>query len=159
MPLAIRLRVVDVADDCTPLAGYAVYAWHCDREGRYSLYSAGATEQNYLRGVQETDEDGVVEFTSIFPACYTGRWPHVHFEVFQSLDAAADSDNAVATSQSRSPTVFAESGYEQSVTNLKQLTLTTDNVFRDDGAAQQLASTTGSVGAGYSAELTIAVNA
>ena len=31
--------------------------WHCDREGGYSLYSDGVTEENYLRGVQITDAD------------------------------------------------------------------------------------------------------
>lgn len=34
----------------TALAGAAVYLWHCDRDGRYSLYSSGAENENYLRG-------------------------------------------------------------------------------------------------------------
>jgi protocatechuate 3,4-dioxygenase beta subunit len=38
--------------------GAAVYAWHCDAQGRYSLYSTGVTNQNYLRGVQPTDTSG-----------------------------------------------------------------------------------------------------
>ena len=80
---------------CAPLAGAAVYLWHCDREGRYSMYSEGVADENYLRGVQETDADGTVTFTSIFPAAYSGRWPHIHFEVYPSLD---DGDHAPATS-------------------------------------------------------------
>ena len=56
--------------------------WHCDRLGRYSLYGAGVTNQNYLRGTQEADASGNVTFTSIFPGCYSGRWPHIHFEVY-----------------------------------------------------------------------------
>ena len=36
-------------------------------------YSPGATNQNYLRGVQAADGSGNVTFTSIFPGCYAGR--------------------------------------------------------------------------------------
>jgi protocatechuate 3,4-dioxygenase beta subunit len=46
-----------------------VYVWHCDRDGGYSLCSDGITAENYLRGVQIADDQGVVKFTSIFPAC------------------------------------------------------------------------------------------
>ena len=85
VPLTIRLLIQDEGNACEPLAGAAVYIWHCDREGRYSLYSQGAEDQNYLRGVQAAGDDGMVTFTSIFPACYSGRWPHIHFEVYPSL--------------------------------------------------------------------------
>ena len=46
--------------------GAAVYLWHCDRDGLYSLYTV--PDQNYLRGVQAADASGEVTFTSIFPA-------------------------------------------------------------------------------------------
>ncbi len=88
VPLAITLSLVDTANGCTAFAGAAVYVWHCDREGRYSMYSEGVTDQNYLRGVQEADANGQVTFTSIFPAAYSGRWPHIHFEVYPSLGEA-----------------------------------------------------------------------
>src|SRR5262245_57845525 len=68
VPLNIALTIVS-ASTCIPLSSRAVYLWHCDKAGRYSLYTAGATNQNYLRGVQETDSAGKVTFTSIFPAC------------------------------------------------------------------------------------------
>src|SRR5207253_804792 len=96
-PLAIALTLVSAAT-CAPLAGYAVYIWHCDRLGRYSLYSAGATNQNYLRGVQAADANGKVAFTSIYPGCYAGRWPHIHFEVYRTLAAATSVTNKLATS-------------------------------------------------------------
>ena len=82
VPMTLELVVQDLANGGAPFAGAAVYVWHCDREGRYSLYSDGVTDENYLRGVQVADAAGRVRFTSIFPACYTGRWPHVHFEVY-----------------------------------------------------------------------------
>jgi protocatechuate 3,4-dioxygenase beta subunit len=152
------------ADGVAAVTGAAVYAWHCDREGRYSLYSDGVTDQNYLRGIQETDDSGTVTFTSIFPACYSGRWPHIHFEVYGSLeDATSGAGPIVKTSQIAIPeepadAVYATDGYSRSVANLSQVSLATDNVFGDDSAATELATVTGSVDAGYRATLTIAID-
>ena len=134
---------------------------HCDRDGRYSLYSQGVTEENYLRGLQEADANGRVTFRSILPAAYSGRWPHIHFEVYPSLAETSSQRNRIATSQLALPEatckeVFATPGYEQSVRNLAQTSLDRDNVFRD-GSAQQLAAMSGSVGAGYTAELSVPV--
>jgi protocatechuate 3,4-dioxygenase beta subunit len=162
IPLAVELTLVS-ATTCEVLANRAVYLWHCDRGGLYSLYSAGVTNQNYLRGVQQTDAAGRLRFTSIFPGCYAGRWPHIHFEVFPSLSAATDVRNKVATSQIALPkaacdAVYATAGYEQSVRNLAGISLATDNIF-SDGSALELATMTGSVSGGYVASLTVAVNA
>ena len=112
--------------------------------------------------MQEADADGRATFTSIFPGCYSGRWPHIHFEVYPSLAAATSPASAIATSQLALPedvcaTVYATTGYEQSVANLRQTSLESDNVFRDDAAAHQLATVTGSVDAGYTAALSLAV--
>ncbi len=67
VPLTFTLTLLDNANGCVPLAGAAVYAWHCDREGRYSLYDSGLSNENYLRGVQEADANGQVTFTSSLP--------------------------------------------------------------------------------------------
>jgi protocatechuate 3,4-dioxygenase beta subunit len=162
VPLSIRLALEDGAD-CAPLAGAAVYVWHCDQAGNYSLYSQAAANENYLRGVQAAGDDGVVTFDSIFPACYQGRWPHIHFEVYPSLETANDEANKIATSQIALPkdvcdTVFATSGYEQSVQNLSRLTLQSDMVFADDGGVRQLGTMSGDVANGYSVSLTVPVN-
>ncbi len=98
MPLTVTL---DLRDGCEPAAGMAVYMWHCDRAGRYSLYSTGATGQNFLRGIQESNSGGEVSFTTVCPGCYPGRWPHTHFEVYPNLATATDVRNKVATSQLR----------------------------------------------------------
>ena len=161
VPLTIRLTVKDLATS-TALVGAAVYVWHCDRDGNYSMYSQAAANENYLRGVQVTDASGTATFTSIFPACYSGRWLHVHFEVYGSVADATSSGPIVKTSQIALPqavceTVYATSGYEQSVRNLSQVSLQTDNVFRDDAAVHQLATMSGSVDSGYTAALTVGV--
>jgi hypothetical protein len=43
VPLTITLKVLDTANGSAPLEGAAVYLWHCDQSGRYSLYSDGVT--------------------------------------------------------------------------------------------------------------------
>jgi len=163
IPLTIQLTIEDGAD-CAPLAGAAVYLWHCNREGEYSLYSEAVANENYLRGVQAADDNGLVTFKSIFPACYSGRWPHIHFEVYPSLDLATNEANKIATSQIALPkdacdTVYATDGYAQSVSNLTQVSLSSDNVFGNDGGAQQLGTVSGSVADGFTVALTVPVNA
>jgi protocatechuate 3,4-dioxygenase beta subunit len=164
VPLAVRLAIQDLQNGCGPLANAAVYIWHCDQAGRYSMYSQGVTSENYLRGVQGAGADGVVTFQSVFPACYSGRWPHIHFVVYPSLEVATDPANRIATSQIALPEaickeVYATSGYEQSVTNLGQVSLTSDNVFGDDGGIHELGTISGSVASGLTVELAVPVNA
>ncbi|KQZ10697.1 3,4-dioxygenase subunit beta [Agromyces sp. Root1464] len=161
VPLTIELTVRDAATG-TALVGAGVYLWHCDRDGNYSLYSRGVENENYLRGVQETDAMGTVRFTSVYPACYSGRWPHIHFEVYSDVANAVASGPIVKTSQIALPEevnglVYATSGYEQSVRNVSQVSLASDNVFSDDGGIHQIASMSGSVEGGYTAALTIGV--
>ncbi|MBM9466021.1 intradiol ring-cleavage dioxygenase [Nakamurella leprariae] len=163
VPMTLELTVTDLANGGAPFAGVAVYVWHCTREGGYSMYSEGVEDENFLRGVQITDAAGVVRYTSIFPACYDGRWPHIHFEVYPDEASITDSTTAIATSQVALPqdvceVVYAEAGYEASVSNLSRVTLEGDNVFGDDGGASQLGTVTGSVAAGYAVSLTVPVD-
>jgi protocatechuate 3,4-dioxygenase beta subunit len=126
------------------------------------MYSDGATEENHLRGVQEVGADGTLRFTSIFPGCYAGRWPHVHFEVFSSLDEATSAGSRLVTSQLALPQDVCEQvyatggGYEASVANLASLSLETDGIF-SDGYEHQLAEVTGDAGSGMAASLTFDV--
>jgi protocatechuate 3,4-dioxygenase beta subunit len=162
VPVTIDLTLQDFTKNCAAGAGMAVYIWHCDRSGDYSLYSQSAADQNYLRGVQVADQNGRVSFTSIFPACYAGRWPHIHFEVFDSLEAAVAGENARLTSQIALPeqscaAVYGyDAGYSASVQNMSQVTLSSDNVF-GDGWDAELASVTGDPASGINIALTIGV--
>jgi protocatechuate 3,4-dioxygenase beta subunit len=163
VPMTLELVVSDLASGGVPFEGVAVYVWHCTREGGYSLYSDGIEDQNYLRGVQIADADGRVTFTSIFPACYDGRWPHIHFEVYPDQASITDSGNAIATSQVALPQdvceqVYAQEGYEASVSNLSRVSLDGDNVFGDDGGASQLGTVTGDVDSGYTVTLAVGVD-
>ena len=158
VPLTVKFRVAD-AKACAPLGGSAVYVWVCDRDGRYSLYSV--RNQNYLRGVQVADPDGIVTFQSIFPAAYFGRWPHVHFQVYASLAKAASASGLLATSQIAMPRelcdeVFATEGYEQSRANLSRMSIARDNVF-SDGVALETPKVAGRLSDGLTVTLDVGV--
>lgn len=164
VPMTLVLTLVNTNSVCSTLQGYAIYLWHCDRAGNYSLYTAAA--ESWLRGVQVTDSSGKVTFTTIVPGCYDGRWPHMHFEVFPSLSVATTGRNAVLTSQLALPAAVANAvyptatGYSASVTNFARVSIASDNVFGDNTAAQIAAMTptmTGNATDGYQATATIGV--
>ncbi|WP_052720996.1 hypothetical protein [Actinoplanes rectilineatus] len=160
VPLTIKLKLV-TAKTGKARSGLAVYLWHCDRDGNYSMYSEGMTDANYLRGVQATAKTGWLTFRSIFPGCYAGRWPHIHFEVYPSVAKATTYKNKLRTSQIAIPAdaaskVYATDAYASSKRNLAQISLKTDNVFKD-GWTTETPSITGSVSAGFVATLTVGV--
>lgn len=157
--LTLKLTLVSSKQSCNPLSGYAIYIWHCDRDGKYSMYDLPA--QNYLRGVQATDSNGVATFTTIFPGCYAGRVPHIHFEIYPSLAKATSAANKIKTSQLAFPvdtckTVYTSTGYSTSATNFSKVSFATDNVF-SDGTSLQMVSITGNNTAGYIATLPVAI--
>ncbi|MBI4934833.1 MAG: hypothetical protein HY828_13200 [Actinobacteria bacterium] len=159
IPVTLHLTVLDRTKGCAPLTGGAVYLWHADRDGQYSMYTAA--EANYLRGVGEADDTGTVSFRTIFPGCYDGRWPHMHFEVYPTLADALAARNQLVTSQLALPQdaceqAYAADGYAASITALSHTSLSSDMVFRD-GVDQQLATVTGDPSAGYTVELTLTV--
>ena len=127
------------------------------------MYSQGVEDENYLRGVQEADADGVVTFTSIFPACYQGRWPHIHFEVYPSLDLAIDAGNRIATSQVALPAEICDDGLRDGRLRVEPADVPAgqprrrDMVFGEDGGAQQLGTISGSVADGLTVALTVPV--
>jgi protocatechuate 3,4-dioxygenase beta subunit len=95
--LMLRLQVVD--ENCRPLSKARVDIWHCDARGHYSGYPGqgdgrdiDTTGEKFLRGVQHTDEQGLVSFKTIYPGWYRGRTTHVHFKVFPD-------ENSVMTGQ------------------------------------------------------------
>lgn len=163
VPLALTITLANSnSSSCGVLSGYAIYLWHCDRDGKYSLYSSGITGENYLRGVQATDSAGQVSFQTIFPGCYDGRVPHMHFEVYRSTTTATSYSNKLRTSQLAFPrdicsTIYTNaSGYGSSLTNLNRTTFSSDLVF-SDGTSLQMTNLSGSVAAGFTGNITVAI--
>jgi protocatechuate 3,4-dioxygenase beta subunit len=160
----LTLTVVNTNAGCAPLANYPVYLWHCSATGQYSLYDVPG--ESWLRGVQVTNAAGQVTFTTIYPGCYAGRVPHMHFEVYNSVTGATSGSSAARkiTSQFAMPTATSSTvyttatGYGNSNNNLAGTSIANDNVFRDNTAAEIAAMTptiTGSVAAGLVGTATI----
>ncbi len=140
VPVTLEISLIDVNRACGPLGGMAVYIWQCDAEGVYSIY--GAEDRNYLRGVGISDASGVVRFTTVFPACYPGRWPHIHFEVFSSAEMAISGKGALLTSQFALPEAECRAVYDSkplyaaSRSSIDEVSLTRDGIFRDSSAEE-----------------------
>ncbi len=156
--MSLAVQLIDVSNACKPLANHVIYVWHCDVDGRYSLYDD--TDRNYLRGVGISDANGMVKFMTVFPGCYDGRWPHIHFEVFASQEKAVSGKDSLLISQFALPADVCKSVYDAtaayaaSVKNLTATTLDADMVFADNTAEQKAAMTlkvTGDVAKGLAA--------
>jgi protocatechuate 3,4-dioxygenase beta subunit len=94
LPLKLRLAVVDVTR-CLPVQNAAIDIWHCDALGIYSGFTADGSDgrgpatsasrehdnTTFLRGVQLTDAEGMVEFSTIYPGWYVSRDVHIHVRV------------------------------------------------------------------------------
>jgi protocatechuate 3,4-dioxygenase beta subunit len=145
VPVTLEITLVDVGRACAPLGGMAVYIWQCDAEGVYSIYQA--QDRNYLRGVGISDGQGMVRFTTVFPACYPGRWPHLHFEVFSSTEMAVSGRAALLTSQFALPEAACRAVYDSqplyaaSRATMDRVSLTRDGTFRDSSTAERAAQT------------------
>jgi protocatechuate 3,4-dioxygenase beta subunit len=74
--LRLGVRVRDADAGCDPIRNAVVDVWHCDATGSYA--EPGET---YLRGLQVTNNEGIVEFTTIYPGWYPGRTVHIHAKV------------------------------------------------------------------------------
>ena len=135
VPLDLTITLLGVAGGCNTMAGWAIYLWQNDAAGAYSLYNL--PQANYLRGLQQSGDDGTVHFRTILPGCYGGRAPHVHFEVYSSAQAAISGEPAVLASQFAFPedrcraVYAADARYGGSLRNLDRWNNERDFVFRD----------------------------
>ena len=162
----LEITLVNVRQACAPLAGHAIYLWHCDALGRYSIYDL--PNASYLRAVGVTNSVGNAAFTTIFPGCYPGRYPHIHFEVYMSLERATSYKNRLLTSQMAMPAdacraIYAASKrYGASAANFTSVSVDRDDVFADSAPRQIAAQTpmvTGGASGAYKGVLTIGISA
>ena len=159
----LQITLQNVASACAPLAGYAVYLWHCDAAGKYSIYNI---DETYLRAVGVSDNNGQLKFRTIIPGCYRGRYPHMHFEIYRSLEAATDFRNRLLTSQIAIPEDVCRKVYTSvaiygdSIAAFEGVSLARDGIFRDNTPAQLKAQTPiidGDIASGLKGRITIGV--
>jgi protocatechuate 3,4-dioxygenase beta subunit len=162
----LEITLVNLRQACAPLVGHAIYLWHCDALERYSIYDL--PNASYLRAVGVTDSVGNAAFTTIFPGCYPGRYPHIHFEVYMSLERATSYKNRLLTSQMAMPadacrTIYAASKrYAESAANFASVSVERDDVFADSTPRQIAAQTpmvTGGASGAYKGVMTIGIGA
>ncbi|KAL3445827.1 Intradiol ring-cleavage dioxygenase [Aspergillus insuetus] len=85
VPLYMDIQIVN-SNTCEPEPEIYMDLWHCNATGVYSGVEASGNgnggsdnlDATFLRGIQKSDDDGVVYFESVFPGHYTGRATHIH---------------------------------------------------------------------------------
>jgi protocatechuate 3,4-dioxygenase beta subunit len=140
IPLTLRLRVLDVST-CRPARGAAVDIWHCDAGGAYSGVQGDGDD--FLRGIQRTNADGVAVFRTIYPGWYPGRTVHVHVKVHMR-------GNGVHTGQLYFPDALTDAVYRRSPYSRRPSRSTrnaADSIYRNGGRRSTLKLTRN--GSGY----------
>lgn len=164
VPLELEIALVGAGSACGAWPSRAIYLWQNDAAGEYSLYSLA--DRNYLRGLQPADGQGRVRFTMIVPGCYGGRYPHCHFETFESVEAALGGAAPLLVSQLAYPDAECraiyrdDARYGDSLGNLDRLPIDRDFVFGDSDAAGQARQTmvlTGDRATGYRGTAAVAL--
>jgi protocatechuate 3,4-dioxygenase beta subunit len=154
--MTLSLKLV-TARDCAPLRGWALYVWQCDAVGRYSMYDRDLIQEDHLRGVQRSDASGNVSFTTVFPGCYPGRMPHLHFHVYAPGPLTSPRlTSQLAFEPEVCDRVYRSSVYAASRQPFSRISMARDRVFRD-GVDRQMLSTAEQSGQLHS-QMTIAVD-
>lgn len=88
----LTLTVVNIDHNCEPVPNIRVDAWNCTVQGLYSAHTGqlihgkgnpiNETGKTFMRGIQLTDRDGKLHFTTIYPGWYAGRAIHIHLNFF-----------------------------------------------------------------------------
>jgi protocatechuate 3,4-dioxygenase beta subunit len=155
LPLTLTLTIVNTNSSCAAVSNANVEIWQCDAAGAYSEYSQpgyDGTGQTFLRGLQVSDANGQVTFTTIYPGWYSGRATHIHVDVFRNGSLLKTTQ--IAFPESVSSGVYATGVYAAKGQN--PTTNARDNVF-SDGTTGELATLSGDTVSGYTATITIGI--
>ncbi|RMZ83885.1 hypothetical protein DV737_g1427, partial [Chaetothyriales sp. CBS 132003] len=155
VPLYLDLQILDTST-CEPVSDLYFDLWHANATGVYSGIVASGNGNNadssninttFLRGIQQTDSDGIVQFITNVPGHYTGRAPHIHILSHAPADTTVlsndtleiDGDTVVAShvgqlffDQDLLTEVSALSPY---TSNTQDLTLNSDDSILAEEAA------------------------
>ena len=151
--LDLTITVVNTANSCAALAGVNVEIWQCDATGNYSQYGS-QQGQTYLRGIQTTDANGQVKFTTVYPGWYQGRATHIHVEVTRGTSSLKVTQ--IAFPESVNNEVYGTGVYASRGSN--PTTNTRDNIFADS-IDSELATVSGNPASGYTATFTVGLAA
>jgi protocatechuate 3,4-dioxygenase beta subunit len=150
--LTLTITVVNTNNNCSPVPNANVEIWQCDAAGNYSQYGT-QTGQTYLRGIQTTNDNGEVTFTTIYPGWYQGRATHIHVEVVRNGSSVKVTQ--IAFPESVNAAVYGTGVYASRGSN--PTSNSRDNIFADS-LESELATVTGDPTSGYNATFRIGVS-
>ncbi len=150
--LTLTVKVVNVTAACAAVANANVEVWHCDSAGNYSEYGT-QTAQTYLRGIQTTNSNGEVTFTTIYPGWYQGRATHIHLEV--TINGVSRKVTQIAFPESVNNSVYANGVYASRGSN--PTSNLSDGIFADS-LSSELVTPSGNAANGYTASCQIGVS-
>jgi len=150
--LTLTVKVVNVNAGCAAVANANVEVWHCDSAGNYSEYGTQVA-QTYLRGIQITNSNGEVMFTTIYPGWYQGRAPHIHLEV--TINGVSRKVTQIAFPESVNTTVYGSGVYTSRGSN--PTSNLSDGIFADS-LSSELVTPSGDATNGYTAACQIGVS-
>jgi protocatechuate 3,4-dioxygenase beta subunit len=151
-PLTLNLKVANANASCAPVANANVEIWHADVAGDYSEYGT-QTAATWLRGVQTTNANGDVTFTTIYPGWYQGRATHIHIEV--TINGRSVKATQIAFPESINNSVYAQGAYARRGSN--PTSNAADGIFADS-LSSELVTPSGSPSSGYTASYQINIS-
>jgi len=151
--LALTIRVVNASSGCAAVPNANVEIWHVDAAGDYSQYGTQRT-QTFLRGIQTTNSNGEVTFTTIYPGWYQGRATHIHVEV--TMGGRSVKVTQMAFPETINNSVHTNGAYASRGAN--PMSNLSDGIFADS-LSSEIVTPTGSVSSGYSATFQVAISA
>lgn len=160
LPLNLAITLLNVSNNCSPIANARVDIWQCDKDGVYSGYNqpgANTVGQTFMRGIQLSDSVGRVNFVTVYPGWYNGRVTHIHFQVFVTSVLRATSQiafpDAINTAVYQTP-LYVAKGQNRSVVNNAA-----DMVFSDGFQSQLATVTANATTGGYDAAIVVGIQA
>jgi len=157
----LKMKVVNIDDDCKPIPNARIDIWHCDKDGYYSGFSNNGylgTQNNFgktfCRGIQLTDENGEADFITLYPGWYPGRVTHFHFQVF--LNSSLSATSQIAFPEEINTQVYNTPLYSQHGQNPTKNT--NDGVFNDSQNTQyQMLTIVENLNGEFDAEFTVGI--
>lgn len=149
--LTLTVKVMNANSGCSPVAGASVEIWHVDAAGKYSQYGTQSAE-TFLRGIQTTNGNGGVVFTTIYPGWYQGRATHIHLEV--TIGGVSRKVTQITFPESINDTVHRSGAYASRGTN--SLSNARDGIFADSLASEIVTPVSDPTG-GYAATFQVGI--
>ena len=157
--LALSMNIHEVTSaGCTALAGAHVDIWHCDAGGLYSDVAANNTVgRKFLRGYQISDDNGSVQFTTVYPGWYSGRTIHIHVRVrtYSGTQVVDVSTAQVFFDDAVTDQIFTQAPYN---TRRARDTRNANDMVLTQTSGPVLYATLTQTPAGYAAAVDIGVN-